>query len=79
MTSLTGSFALTRERPPMRRPVPLGGKLGGKTERMIGMSRVLAGWQTHPRTPGPEVVNGHPGWTGIRAAVLGADPRPGAR
>jgi hypothetical protein len=27
---LTGSFALTRERPPIRRPVPLGGKLGGK-------------------------------------------------
>src|ERR1700722_1303921 len=30
MASLTGSFALTRERPPSRRPVPLGGKLGGK-------------------------------------------------
>ena len=30
IASLTGSFALTRERPPSRGSVPLGGKLGGK-------------------------------------------------
>jgi Protein of unknown function (DUF664) len=30
VASLTGSFALTRERPPSQRPVPLGGKTGGK-------------------------------------------------
>jgi hypothetical protein len=49
MASLTGSFALTRERPPIRRPVPLGGKLGGKivkrrAGRVVDASSRLALW-----------------------------------
>jgi hypothetical protein len=49
MTSLTGSFALTRERPPIRRPVPLGGKPGGKivkrrARRVVAASGRLAVW-----------------------------------
>jgi hypothetical protein len=47
MATLTGSFALTRERPPSRRPVPLGGKLGGKivkrrARRVVAASGRLA-------------------------------------
>jgi hypothetical protein len=49
VASLTGSFALTRERPPIRRPVPLGGKLGGKivkrrARRVMAASGRLALW-----------------------------------
>jgi hypothetical protein len=49
MASLTGSFALTPERPPSRRPVPLGGKLGGKivkqrASRAVAASGPLALW-----------------------------------
>jgi hypothetical protein len=41
MASLTGSFALSRERPPSRRPVLLGGKLGGKivNQRHVPLAR----------------------------------------
>ena len=42
MASLTGSFALTRERPISRCPVPLGGKLGGKIVKRRAR-RVVAG------------------------------------
>jgi hypothetical protein len=49
MASLTGSFALTRERRPIRRPVPLGGKPGGKivkrrARRVVVASGRLALW-----------------------------------
>jgi hypothetical protein len=49
LASLTGSFALTREQRPIRRPVPLGGKPGGKivkrrARRVVVASGRLALW-----------------------------------
>src|ERR1700722_11383732 len=44
MASLTGSFALARERPPSRRPVPLGGKLGGKIVKRRARGVAVAAW-----------------------------------
>jgi hypothetical protein len=41
MACLTGSIALTRERPPSRRPVPLGGKRGGKIVKRGGLASMF--------------------------------------
>jgi hypothetical protein len=45
MASLTGSFALARERSLIRRPVPLGGKRGGKIVNRRARRVVVASGQ----------------------------------
>src|SRR3984885_10317792 len=63
MASLTGSFALARERPPGRHPVPLGGKLGGKIVKQRGRRAVAA--------------SGRPGLWSHRAGQVLASPGGG--
>ena len=58
---LTGSFALTRERPPSRCPVPLGGKPGGKIVKrrarraVAGSAALPCGHISRGRLPLPAV------------------------
>jgi hypothetical protein len=87
MACLTGSFALTRERPPIRRPVPLGGKPGGKivkrrARRVVAVSgrralqAHLAGQVAASPGSGREPHSVAPAWPPQFAPHQQSDPSP---